>query len=78
VAPRVKHQGHDRDATRYIRPKTITHHNPSVVIYDIAVPYEDNWTLFETLRQLPEAHGRAFVVTTVNKRVFVQRLGKRM
>jgi DNA-binding response OmpR family regulator len=50
-------------------------HNPMVVVYDIAVPYEDNWTFFETLRKLPEAQNRAFVVTTVNQRVFEKRLG---
>ena len=50
-------------------------HNPAVVIYDLAVPYEDNWTFFQTLRQLPEAQNRHFVMTTVNKRVLDQRIG---
>jgi CheY-like chemotaxis protein len=50
-------------------------HDPAVVIYDIAVPYEDNWTFLQTLRKLPEARNREFVITTVNKRVFEQRVG---
>jgi DNA-binding response OmpR family regulator len=50
-------------------------HDPEAVIYDIAVPYEDNWTFLQTLRQLSEAKNREFVVTTVNKRVFEQRIG---
>jgi CheY-like chemotaxis protein len=50
-------------------------HNPSVIVYDITVPYEDAWTFFQTLLQLPEAHDRDFVVTTVNKRVLDQRVG---
>lgn len=50
-------------------------HNPDVILYDITVPYEDSWTFLQTLRQLPEAHDRDFVVTTVNKRVLDQRVG---
>ncbi len=50
-------------------------HEPRVVIYDIAVPYEDNWTFFTTLRELIEAKDREFIITTVNKRVMEQRLG---
>ena len=50
-------------------------HNPAVTIYDISVPYEDSWTFFQTLTQLPDAANREFVVTTVNKRVLQQRVG---
>jgi DNA-binding response OmpR family regulator len=50
-------------------------HDPAIVVYDITVPYEDSWTFFEMLRRLPEAANRQFVVTTVNKRVFEQRVG---
>ena len=46
------------------------------MIYDIAVPYEGNWTFFQTLRKLPECKGQAFVVTTVNKRIMDERVGK--
>jgi DNA-binding response OmpR family regulator len=51
-------------------------HNPQVVIYDIAVPYESSWTFFQTLRKLPEAANHTFVVTTVNKRAMEERVGK--
>jgi hypothetical protein len=47
-----------------------------VVVYDIAVPYEDNWTFFQTLKKLPETRNRRFVVTTVNKRALDQRVGQ--
>ena len=50
-------------------------HDPAVVVYDITVPYEESWTFLQTLRQLPEARERPFVVTTVNKRVLDQRIG---
>jgi CheY-like chemotaxis protein len=51
-------------------------HDPAVVIYDIAVPYETSWTFFQTLRKLPECQNRKFIVTTVNKRVMEERVGK--
>ena len=51
-------------------------HAPAVVIYDLAIPYEDNWTFLETLRQLPEARKQRFILTTVNKRVLAQRIGR--
>jgi hypothetical protein len=54
----------------------LTAHNPAVTIYDIALPYEDNWTFFTTLRKIPEAQRRDFVVTTVNKRVLDARVGE--
>jgi CheY-like chemotaxis protein len=51
-------------------------HRPDAVIYDIAIPYEDNWTFFQTLLKLPEARDGVFIVTTVNKRVLDERVGK--
>jgi CheY-like chemotaxis protein len=51
-------------------------HDPDVIVYDITVPYETSWTFFQTLRKLPECQGRKFVVTTVNKRVMEERVGK--
>jgi len=51
-------------------------HNPQVIVYDISVPYEENWTFLQTLRKVPEAQDRHWVVTTVNKRVLDQRVGQ--
>lgn len=50
-------------------------HDPAVVVYDIAIPYDDNWTFFSMLRRLPESVNRRFLVTTVNKRVMEQKVG---
>ena len=50
-------------------------HDPVVVIYDIAIPYDDNWTFFSTLRRLPASIDRQFLITTVNKRVMEQKVG---
>lgn len=50
-------------------------HNPSVVVYDVAIPYEENWEFLQKLRVLPEAQQTLFVVTTVNLRVLTARIG---
>jgi hypothetical protein len=55
--------------------KFLKSHDPVVVIYDIAIPYDDNWTFFTTLQRLPESSNRRFVITTVNKRVMEQKVG---
>lgn len=41
-------------------------YRPSVVIYDIALPYEANWRLFEHVRDSPACQGVKFVMTTTN------------
>ena len=41
-------------------------HRPKVVVYDIAIPYEQNWRLFEHLRSRPVCQDATFVVTTTN------------
>jgi response regulator RpfG family c-di-GMP phosphodiesterase len=51
-------------------------HRPAAVIYDLAIPYEDNWTFLQTLLKLPETNEPIFVITTVNKRVLEERVGK--
>ena len=45
-------------------------HRLAAVVYDIAPPYDKNWTLFEHMRAMPALQGVNFVVTTTNvKRV---------
>jgi DNA-binding response OmpR family regulator len=41
-------------------------HQPKVLIYDIAIPYEQNWRLFQHFRQLPTFAAAKFVLTTTN------------
>jgi DNA-binding response OmpR family regulator len=42
-------------------------YNPIVIIYDIAIPYRENWDYFQKLRNEEEARGRSFLLTTTNK-----------
>jgi DNA-binding response OmpR family regulator len=41
-------------------------HRPTVVVYDIAPPYEANWRLFEHIRASPACQGVRFLLTTTN------------
>ena len=44
----------------------IRQHNPDVIVYDIAPPYDANWKFFEHLSGMPVLSGRQFVLTTTN------------
>lgn len=46
----------------------VRQHQPQVIIYDIAPPYEANWRLFQHLRQLTAVRDCRFVLTTTNAR----------
>src|SRR5689334_4964904 len=41
-------------------------HDPKVVVYDIAPPYDANWQLFQHVASLPVMQGRQFVITSTN------------
>jgi CheY-like chemotaxis protein len=43
-------------------------HQPAVAIYDIALPYDANWRLFEHIRSLDVMRDTKFVVTTTNEK----------
>ena len=49
------------DLTKYMRQ-----HKPCVVVWDIGMPYEENWRLFEQLKANPAFQGVRFVLTTNN------------
>ncbi len=46
----------------------IQQHEPVVIVYDIAPPYDANWRLFEHLSSRPWMDQRRFVITSVNAR----------
>jgi CheY-like chemotaxis protein len=43
-------------------------HQPRVIVYDIAIPYEQNWRLCQHMRSTPACQGVSFVLTTTNVR----------
>lgn len=44
----------------------IRQHNPQVIVYDIAPPYDANWALFQHICRLDVMRGRNYIVTAVN------------
>jgi CheY-like chemotaxis protein len=42
-------------------------HDPGVIVYDIAPPYEHNWAFLRVVQNSEPARGRPFVITTTNK-----------
>jgi CheY-like chemotaxis protein len=43
-------------------------HNPHVVVYDIAPPYDANWQLFRHIRAMESMRDRRIVLTSINPR----------
>ena len=44
----------------------IRQYQPKVIVYDIALPYDVNWRLFQTIRDSPACASLRFVLTTTN------------
>jgi len=51
------------DFTQFVRQ-----HDPAVFVYDISIPYDQNWTFLKLLLDSESMRGRKVVVTTTNKR----------
>ena len=49
--------------------------DPAVLLYDVAVPYDENWQFVRGLRQSRELEGRQLILTTTNKRALEQLVG---
>jgi CheY-like chemotaxis protein len=41
-------------------------HQPRLIIYDIAPPYDRNWRLFLHIKEMPVLKGVKFLITTTN------------
>ena len=53
----------------------LAEHDPRVIIYDISIPYEENWKFLQLLMSSESMDGRRIVVTTTNKRVLDRLIG---
>lgn len=54
----------------------ITIHKSQIIIYDIALPYEENYELFNRLRRIKSIRGISFILITTNKSVLESLVGK--
>jgi CheY-like chemotaxis protein len=43
-------------------------HDPRVIVYDVAAPFDRNWRFMQHIRSSPGFAGRHFVITTMNVR----------
>lgn len=50
-------------------------HDPRVIVYDVAVPFDQNWRFLDHLRTATGFKGRYFVLTSVNARRLEQLIG---
>ena len=50
--------------------------NPDVVLYDIAIPYDENYKLFKDLSPILDKYQIPYVVTTTNKKALDQIVGE--
>jgi CheY-like chemotaxis protein len=44
----------------------IRQHDPKVIVYDIAPPYDVNWALFQHIANMEIMRGRQCIVTSIN------------
>lgn len=49
--------------------------DPPVVIWDVSLPYEENWRFFNMVRHRESAAGRKFIVTSTNKQAVRDLIG---
>ena len=59
------------DVERFLRQ-----HDPAVVVYDIAPPYDANWQLFQHIRRMDAMRKRHIVLTSTNVRQVEQLAGR--
>jgi CheY-like chemotaxis protein len=53
----------------------VDEHDPKVLVYDISIPYEENWRFLQLLMSSEAMKGRKVIVTTTNKRVLDRLIG---
>ena len=54
----------------------LAQHDPRVLVWDVSIPYEENWRFLQLLMSSEDMDGRRVVITTTNKRVLESFVGK--
>lgn len=54
----------------------IADHKPDAVVHDVAMPYASSWDLIDVIRANPDLKSQAFVLTTPNKKVLEEAVGR--
>lgn len=73
----VVSSGHIADIKRgsFDLPSFLELHRPSVIIYDLAPPYEQTWNLLQKLRNDGPLKGYKILLTTTNKKKVEELIG---
>lgn len=50
-------------------------HDPQVILWDVSLPYDENWQVLQEVLRLEAMRGRQVVVTTTNKRALEDLVG---
>jgi DNA-binding NtrC family response regulator len=50
-------------------------HDPSLFVWDIGIPYDENWRFVQLMMNLEQMKGRRVVLTTTNKRALDSMVG---
>ena len=56
-------------------PGFLQTHDPQVLVYDVSIPYDKNWTFLRLLLDSEHMRGRKVVVTTTNKKALDEMVG---
>ena len=54
----------------------IERHAPTVIVYDISPPYDQNWAFLRLVRSADAVRARHFVITTTNKPALERLVGE--
>jgi DNA-binding NtrC family response regulator len=60
----------DADFRRFI-----AEHDPALIVYDVSIPYDKNWTFLQLLLDTEAMRGRKVVLTTTNKKRLEELVG---
>ena len=55
--------------------KFLETHDPDVFVWDISIPYEENWRFVQLMMSSDRMHGRRVILTTTNKRALEALVG---
>ena len=53
----------------------VSKHGADVVIFDVSLPYEENWQHFEAFKKLLDRRKVPVILTTTNKRALTEMIG---
>ena len=54
----------------------LARHDPQVIVYDVSIPYEENWNFLRLLMSSDDMEGRCVVIATTNKKVLESFVGE--